>query len=215
MRCTTESEEEKPVEQMGKEVPEEIDAKTGGPKQARTSFSKIDRQAREVVFLKPEGRIVFAVSTYTGSLYRSSDYGATWTNQNSHLPGFLAVEKQEGEEDAAAAEGDRGVFSIHVHPNDPKEVFFVGNGKTNWYSMDGGKTYEVREMKWSMRKGGMKWHPTEAQTGLGYREDPDCLAERTVRCYGQLMLTRDGGATWDSAAQNIKWPNYAWAKTAW
>ena len=58
-----------------------VDTTTGGTSTAATHTSTIDRQPKELLYLKPDGRIVFAISQYSGILYRSKDFGATWTSQ--------------------------------------------------------------------------------------------------------------------------------------
>lgn len=186
---------------MGTETQEEVDAVTGGVKQAKTSTSKMDRQPKDLIYLKPEGRIVFTISQYSGALYRSGDYGATWTLETGKLADYNSP--------------DDAVLSAHVSPANPNQLILVGTKNINWITEDGGETYQILKQDWSMRKGGVKWHPTNSEKGLAYQEDPDCLEQRAVRCYGNLMLTEDSGRKWKKIAGNIKYPNYAWAVEAW
>jgi len=199
MTCQAEEEAEEVA--MGTETKEEVDAVTGGVKQAKTSSSKMDRQPKELIYLKPDGKVVFTISQYSGALYRSADYGATWTLETGKLAEYNSP--------------DDSVFSAHVSPADPNQVVFVGSKNINWKTTNGGESYESLKQDWSMRKGGIKWHPKDAVKGLAYQDDPNCLVQRAMRCYGNLMLTEDGGRGWKKIAANIKYPNYAWAVEAW
>jgi hypothetical protein len=97
------------------------------------------------------------------------------------------------------------VFSASLSPADNLVVAFAGTGSTHWFTTDGGESYTHRSYDWSLKKGGVKWHPTDRSKGLGYKEDPHCLEQRAMRCYGELMLTEDGGLSWRALAEHIKY----------
>ena len=144
IRCALEEEEDDETEKapQGRVTQEEVDAVTGGVKEAQTTTTKLDRQPKELHYLKPSGKVVFAISQYTGSLYRSTNYGATWKNQAQKLKGFDSPKS--------------GVFSASLSPADNNVVAFAGTGGMNWFTTDGGETYVAREYDWLLKKGGVK-----------------------------------------------------------
>lgn len=104
------------------------------------------------------------------------------------------------------------VLKLDPHPNDKLSslVFITGMKKNNWVTTDGGASYTNVQTNFILR--GLKWHPYR-KWALAYESNIECLYERTYRCFGNLMLSIDGGLTWKRIAWNIKYPNYAWLQT--
>jgi len=101
------------------------------------------------------------------------------------------------------------VLKLDPHPSDTLAglVFITGMKKNNWVTTDGGAAYTNVQTNFILR--GLKWHPYR-KWALAYESNIECLYERTHRCFGNLMLSIDGGLTWKRIAWNIKYPNYAW-----
>lgn len=108
-------------------------------------------------------------------------------------------------------EEDR-VLKLDPHPSDDLSglVFITGMKKNNWVTTNGGDTYTNVNTNFILR--GLKWHPYQ-QWAIAYESNIECLYERTHRCFGNLMLSTDGGLHWKRIAWNIKYPNYAWLQT--
>eukprot|EP00656_Telonema_subtile_P012231 TRINITY_DN16150_c0_g1_i1.p1 TRINITY_DN16150_c0_g1~~TRINITY_DN16150_c0_g1_i1.p1 ORF type:complete len:1016 (+),score=184.22 TRINITY_DN16150_c0_g1_i1:88-3135(+) len=108
-------------------------------------------------------------------------------------------------------EEDR-VLKLDPHPSDKLAgtVFITGMKKNNWITSNGGETYTNVETSFILR--GLKWHPYQ-KWALSYESNLECLYERTHRCFGNLMLSLDGGKKWKRIAWNIKYPNYGWLQT--
>lgn len=104
------------------------------------------------------------------------------------------------------------VLKLDAHPSDKLSgtVFITGMKKNNWITSDGGNTYKNVPTNFILR--GLKWHPYQ-RWALAYESNIECLYERTHRCFGNLMLSVDGGNKWKRIAWNIKYPNYAWLQT--
>merc|ERR1712196_424623 len=104
------------------------------------------------------------------------------------------------------------VLKLDPHPSDSLSglVFITGIKKNNWVTNNGGETYTNVRTNFILR--GLKWHPYQ-QWALAYESNIECLYERTYRCFGNLMLSTDGGLHWKRIAWNIKYPNYAWLQT--
>merc|ERR1712195_21735 len=104
------------------------------------------------------------------------------------------------------------VLKLDPHPSDTLAglVFITGMKKNNWVTTDGGAAYTNVQTNFILR--GLKWHPYR-KWALAYESNIECLYERTHRCFGNLMLSIDGGLTWKRIAWNIKYPNYAWLQT--
>jgi len=160
--------------------------------------SGIDGEVNEVQFAGKHKDVVLVTTKYTGSVWRSSDTGKSWSSITDAL--------SEDVSDFA------GAFSIVPNPVNPEIVFVVGLEEQCWLSTDGGKNFKKVDTGFTLR--GFKWHPFQEKWAVAYKSNIECIRLRKYRCFGDLMLTEDSGMTWRSIAQYVKYPNYAWLQSA-
>jgi photosystem II stability/assembly factor-like uncharacterized protein len=83
-----------------------------------------------------EPGVVFA-GTQPAGLFRSEDWGQSWEPVDS-------INRHENRKGwGGTGGGDSCIHSIHVHPDDPKQIFLCVGSGGSYKSMDGGKTWEL------------------------------------------------------------------------
>ena len=56
-------------------------------------------------------------------------------------------------------------------------------------------------------------HPQDSQRALSYKHNLECIKGGQHHCFGSLLLTSDGGSSWQEVSKRVKYPNYAWSQS--
>mmetsp|Transcript_41952 Transcript_41952/g.70015 ORF Transcript_41952/g.70015 Transcript_41952/m.70015 type:complete len:856 (+) Transcript_41952:36-2603(+) len=142
------------------------------------------------------------VLTEKGQLYRSTDGGATWTNQQRYLA-------KEG--------GSRGakIKSMHISKKH-NTVFFIGHGDNNWATIDGGDTFIKTQ---ALDLIDVRLHPTNPEWFLASGNSAGCTSGTAAGtdksekyCYRKLYVTKNSGRTFTPIRNYVV--QYEWAPEA-
>ncbi len=138
-----------------------------------------------------------------GVLYRSSDGGATWTNQAKFL---------------AQGGGSRTskIKSMHISKNH-NTVFFIGHGDNNWVTLDGGRSYSSTQ---DVDLIDVRLHPTNRDWFLASGNSKGCGKDAAVagvdksekHCFRKLYVSKDGGDSFTEIRKYVV--QYEWAPEA-
>jgi len=141
---------------------------------------------------------VFVLSE-KGQLYRSTDGGATWNNQQKKL---------------AMEAGSRGVKikSMHISKKH-STVFFIGHEDNNWVTIDGGDSY-IKTPPLDLID--VRLHPTNPEWILASGNSNGCKSssvagtdEKERFCFRKLYVTKDGGKSFTNIRNYVV--QYEWA----
>lgn len=142
---------------------------------------------------------VFVLSE-KGVLYRSTDGGSTWTNQQKYLAQGGGMRSSK-------------VKSMHISSNH-NTVFFIGHDDNNWVTTDGGDSYiktqaidliDVRlhpsNPEWFLASGN-----SHGCSGSKYAKGDDSISEKF--CFRKLYVTKNAGRTFTEIRNYIV--QYEW-----
>ncbi|GAB5370045.1 hypothetical protein AAMO2058_001458500 [Amorphochlora amoebiformis] len=150
---------------------------------------------------------VFVLSE-KGVLYRSTDGGTTWTNQQKYLPRGGGIKGAK-------------IKSMHISSNH-NTVFFIGHEDNNWVTTDGGDSYiktqsvdliDVRlhptRNDWFLASGnsnGCSSRDSTSVGGSGSKSDDD-LGDKF--CFRKLYVTKNAGKSFTEIRNYVV--QYDWA----
>eukprot|EP01006_Ploeotia_vitrea_P035092 TRINITY_DN65833_c8_g1_i1.p1 TRINITY_DN65833_c8_g1~~TRINITY_DN65833_c8_g1_i1.p1 ORF type:complete len:891 (+),score=515.98 TRINITY_DN65833_c8_g1_i1:350-2674(+) len=101
------------------------------------------------------------------------------------------------------------VRSVHVSKANPRNVFFMGTGKSNWVTSDMGKTYEqVQDLDLHE----VRLHSRQSNWMLGASMSAGCQDEEKGGCFKVLYVTKDFGRNWEVATNYVV--QFDWAPPA-
>lgn len=150
--------------------------------EVRTSKKLIDSPLDDVQWA--DSRTVFVLSEQ-GVVYRSTDGGATWTNQSPKMRSHSS---------------SPSIRSVHLSPKDPHTLFLMGHGGESFVSHDMGKTYEAT-MELDLHE--VKMHPHQPLWLLGGAMSSGCHQEPKVNCHKGMYVTKDGGKSWHESLRYV------------
>jgi photosystem II stability/assembly factor-like uncharacterized protein len=118
---------------------------------------------------------LFAASRCSGGVYRSDDYGSTW----SHVEAYFHY-----------------VMGLHFDPQDPETVWAISDDSL-LVSRDGGSSWSQAVRKYHFH--GFAVHPDDSDTLLLGSVGSGEWADDTMRVY----RTEDGGESWTDASAGL------------
>jgi len=149
------------------------------------------------------GRHNVFVLSEKGVLYRSTDGGATWTNQQKFLSKGEGIQKTK-------------IKSMHISKNH-NTVFFIGHDDNNWVTIDGGDTY-IKSQPVDLID--VRLHPTNPEWFLASGNSKGCKGSNRVAgtsdnaaeekfCFRKLYVTKNAGETFTPIRNYVV--QYEWA----
>eukprot|EP01127_Copromyxa_protea_P011428 TRINITY_DN2870_c0_g1_i1.p1 TRINITY_DN2870_c0_g1~~TRINITY_DN2870_c0_g1_i1.p1 ORF type:complete len:800 (-),score=178.66 TRINITY_DN2870_c0_g1_i1:74-2473(-) len=147
-------------------------------------------EGTQIVYMK-----VTQVGTFKSDIYRSSDYGKTWTKQTT--PEILA---------GYAGEGIIRIFSARGNKAEDRiTIYLLGYGNRLWVTSNGGSSYE---------------HYSNVPAGITYLITHDmypglALAKRTSEDFSgdhELFLVTEFGKSWVKLCNIPAWSKVSWSK---
>ena len=151
----------------------------------------LDGEVDDMVWVGAKKATVFVLTTL-GRLYRSTDSGKHWVDEEPKLRAAMAYGAR-----SAAGKAPLRVVRIEVSAADRSHLVFVGASNAHWSTQSAGGSYIA--MGGSLLLHEMKMHPTTAGLILSSTMSDKCHnveSDPSGFCFKNLWLTHDSGAHW-------------------
>ena len=148
----------------------------------------LEGEVEDMVWVGAKKDTVFVLTTH-GKLYRSSDSGKHWVDEEPKLRSAVPYRHRTRDPIHLAR--------IEVSQADRSHLVFVGTKDAHWSTLNSGSSYIAMGSNLLLHE--MKMHPTSAGLILASTMSDKCHApagDPSTFCFKNLWLTHDGGVHW-------------------